>query len=93
MGTLVANWHDEAKSRTINFSVAYEICSAGQVNISDIIPDHVTIVCPESNTTLKTMSVYTAKGRQMLANQIRNSTRMEDLKREILERRSAAANV
>ncbi len=91
MGNLVANWHDETNSRTINFSVAYEMCGAGKVTIKEIVPDHVTIVCPTTNTSLKTFKVYTAKGRNLLANQIRRAGRIEDLQREIAERRIAAA--
>jgi hypothetical protein len=92
MGTFLANWHDENKSRNIQFSVSFANDN-GDVHIKEIVPNQVTIVCPETNTSLKTMTVYTAKGREILASQIRKSHRMVELKKEISDRRATVSSI
>ncbi len=92
MDTILANWHDESKGRNIQFSVSFAHDN-GEVHIKDIVPNQVTIVCPETNTSLKTLAVYTAKGREILASQIRKSHRLVELKKEINDRRATIGSI
>ena len=73
MTTTLAIWEDEENNRQIQFSIQYVI-EGGAVKIKAVIPEKVTFVCPETNTCIRSLQVWTPTGRRMLANFFRRSS-------------------
>jgi len=82
MQSIQANWEDDEKNRHVVFSVEYARESNG-VEIHSLTPKQVTFLCPESNTPMRSIGVWTEKGRQLLADQIRNSGKLAQVEQEI----------
>jgi hypothetical protein len=85
MGTCIATWEDEENNRHIQFSVDYK-AENGSVEIDTITPIKVSFICPQSNTCLRTIGVYTHAGRQMLMNYFRNRGAVDRLIDQIIAR-------
>jgi hypothetical protein len=82
MQTLDAHWEDEENSRRVAYSVGFTR-QGEAVEIGAITPKQVTFVCPESKQPLRTIGVWTDRGRQLLTHQLRNSGELSNLERKI----------
>jgi len=92
MGNLLASWEDEENNRQIQFAVEYTIAGAN-VEITSVTPNKVSFVCPETNTCLRTVGVHTSAGRDLLADRILKSGRMQELRTEIAQRHNIAVAI
>ena len=82
MRIIEANWEDEENNRHVAFSV--EVAhKADSVEIQAITPKQVTFLCPESNTPLRSIGVWTDSGRELLANQLRESGHLSKLEDQV----------
>jgi hypothetical protein len=82
MKTIESHWHDAENNRRVAYSVAY--AHDGQaIEIKAVTPTQVTFICPESKNELRSVGVWTQKGRDMLAHQLRTSGHLTELQREI----------
>ena len=82
MHTIESHWEDEENNRRVAFSVGYTR-EAGAVELKAVTPKQVTFLCPESKNALRTISVWTDKGRELLAHQLRTSGHLTELERQI----------
>jgi hypothetical protein len=66
----------------VAFSVAF--ARQGQaIQIKAVNPTQVTFLCPESKGPLRSVGVWTQKGRELLVHQLRTSGRLSELERQI----------
>ena len=79
MNSTLVTWEDEDNNRQIQFSVDYS-SESGAVEIEKVTPEKVSMVCPDTNTCLRTIGVWTDAGRNHLANKFRQSTALQQLK-------------
>ena len=70
MKTTLCTWEDETSSRHIQFSVEYSI-ESGAIAIKTVTPHKVSFVT--EGTVERSVGVHTDAGRNMLAEQFRNS--------------------
>jgi hypothetical protein len=82
MHTIETHWEDEENNRQVAFAVEFTR-SNDAVEIQSLTPRKVTFLCPESNAPLRSIGVWTEKGRQLLANQFRASDSIAQLEKEI----------
>jgi hypothetical protein len=82
MQTIQSQWHDAENNRRVAYSVAFAK-NGETVEIKNVTPTQVTFVCPESKNDLRTVGVWTQKGRELLAHQLRTSGHLTELQREI----------
>jgi hypothetical protein len=82
MQTIESHWEDEDNNRRVAFSVGYTR-QTGAVEIKAVTPKHVTFICPQSKSELRTIGVWTEKGRELLAHQLRTSGHLTELERQI----------
>jgi hypothetical protein len=82
MQTIESHWEDAANNRRVAFSAKFTR-TADAVEIQDLTPKQVTFLCPESQGELRTIGVWTEKGRELLAHQLRTSGHLTELERKI----------
>ena len=82
MQTIDANWEDEENNRQVAFAVAY-IRKDQAIEIQSLTPKQVTFLCPESRTPKRAITVWTDKGRQLLATQLKKSGQLPKLQADI----------
>ena len=82
MQTIESQWHDQENNRRVAYSVGYSRQADG-VEITALTPKQVTFLCPESKSELRTIGVWTEKGRELLAHQLRTSGHLTELERQI----------
>lgn len=82
MQTIESHWDDAANNRRVAFSAKFTR-EAGGVEIQTLTPKAVTFLCPESRSDLRTIGVWTDKGRDLLAHQLRTSGHLSELERKI----------
>ena len=82
MQTLESHWEDEENNRRVAFSVGYTR-QAGAVQIKALTPKHITFLCPQSGSEMRTIGVWTEKGRELLVHQLRTSGHLTELERQI----------
>jgi hypothetical protein len=80
--TIESHWHDAENNRRVAFSVAYARFG-NSIAIKAVTPTHVTFTCPQSNADVRTVGVWTQKGRDLLAHQLRTSGHLTELERQI----------
>ncbi|MEM9354208.1 MAG: hypothetical protein AAGA92_14460 [Planctomycetota bacterium] len=82
MNSVQAHWEDEENNRRIEFAVQ---ATRGQdgVEIQSLTPQRVTFVCPHTNDDLRSVGVWTEKGRELLVDQLHNSGSFSDLEQQI----------
>lgn len=78
MHTIETNWEDEENNRQVSFAVQFTR-KENAVEIQSITPKQVTFLCPQSNAPLRSIGVWTEKGRQLLAEQFQASGRFADV--------------
>ncbi len=77
-----ANWEDEENNRHV--AVAVEFTRQDKaVEIQSLTPKQVTFLCPESNSPLRSVGVWTDKGRELLAKQLHAAGYLPQLEEEI----------
>jgi hypothetical protein len=82
MQTIESHWEDSENNRRVAYSVGFTR-EAGAVKVKAVTPKQVTFLCPEKKTDLRTIGVWTDKGRELLAHQLRTSGHLTDLERQI----------
>lgn len=82
MQTIETHWEDEENNRKIAFAVQVKR-TTDAVEIQSITPKQVTFLCPQSNTPVRSIGVWTDKGRELLVNQFRASEQLAQLEKEI----------
>lgn len=86
MKSFQATWEDDEASRQVELVVNYRLDQT-RVAIDDVTPTRVTFLCPQSQQPLRSVGVWTNKGRQLLARQIEAAGRLATLPQEIAENR------
>ena len=82
MQTIESHWEDAENNRRVAYSVAFAR-DGKSVAIKAVTPREVTFLCPESKSPLRTVGVWTQKGRELLAHQLRTSGHLTELERQI----------
>lgn len=82
MKTIESHWEDGENNRRVAFSVGYTRETSG-VEIKALTPKQVTFLCPASGSELRSIGVWTEKGRELLAHQLRTSGHLTELERQI----------
>ncbi|HMP06820.1 MAG TPA: hypothetical protein PJ982_10755 [Lacipirellulaceae bacterium] len=82
MNTIETQWEDAENHRRIDYAVHYARQGDG-VEIKAVTPKQVTFLCPDSKSPLRTVGVWTQKGRELLAHQLRTSGHLTELERQI----------
>ncbi len=82
MQTIEANWEDEENNHQVAFSVAYTR-KDNAVEIQALTPKQVTFLCPKTNDPIRTIGVWTDKGRELLTSQLHDSGHLSKLETEI----------
>ena len=86
MKSYQATWEDEETSRHVELVVNYQL-DATRVDINHVTPTRVTFLCPQSRKPLRSIGVWTEKGRRLLANQADKAGRLATLAQEIADGR------
>jgi hypothetical protein len=71
-------WEDEENNRHVALTVEYDLSDA-KVCVTGVTPTRVTFLCPSSQSPLRSIGVFTAKGREILARAFRGSAAAEQL--------------
>jgi hypothetical protein len=82
MNTIETHWEDAENNRRVAYAVGYTR-EAGGVEIKALTPKQVTFLCPASKAELRTIGVWTDRGRELLAHQLRTSGHLTELERQI----------
>jgi hypothetical protein len=82
MHTMETHWEDEENNRKVAFAVEFKR-TTDAVEIHSLTPKQVTFLCPDSNAPLRSIGVWTEKGRELLTNQFRASEQIAQVEREI----------
>jgi hypothetical protein len=86
MKTFQATWEDEENNRRVELVVNHRL-DAKRVDIGDVTPTRVTFFCPATGSTLRSIGIWTAAGRRVLARQIEKAGRLATIPQEIAERK------
>ena len=87
MKSFNTTWEDEDNNRQIHFSVQYELENE-TVEIKNVTPEKVSIICPTTKTCEKTIRVCTDKGRILLSSKLFGQ-RLHQLKDHIAKKETA----
>ena len=82
MQTTEAHWEDEENNRRVAFSVGYA-CRDGAIEIQDLTPKQVTFLCSKSRQPVRTINVWTEKGRALLERQLRGSGKITQVQQQV----------
>lgn len=82
MQKIETNWEDEENNRQVSVAVEYTR-DDNKVEIKSLTPKQVTFLCPESNSPLRSVGVWTEKGRELLAKQLHAAGYLPQLEEEI----------
>ena len=82
MKTVETHWEDAENNRRVALAVNFTREAQG-VAIQGVTAKEVTFLCPESKQPLRTVGVWTDKGRELLAHQLRTSGHLTELERKI----------
>jgi len=82
MQQIETSWEDEENNRQVSFTVQYTR-EENSIAIEKLTPKQVTFLCPESKSPLRTIGVWTDKGRDLLVNQLNESEHLATIKQEI----------
>ncbi|NOY43241.1 MAG: hypothetical protein GXP26_15580 [Planctomycetes bacterium] len=82
MHTIETNWEDEENNRQVSFSVAYSR-QDDAIEITAVTPRQITFLCPDSNAPVRTIGVWTDKGRELLAGQLHKSGHLSTIEKQI----------
>ncbi len=82
MQTVQANWEDDENNRQVEFSVAYTR-QEDNLEIKSITPSKVTFFCPETKNPVRTINVWTDKGRELLKGQLHTSGNLDKIEEQV----------
>ncbi|MCH2595772.1 MAG: hypothetical protein MKZ95_08175 [Pirellulales bacterium] len=82
MQHIETNWEDEETNRQVAFAVQYTR-KEDSIAIEKLTPKQVTFLCPETKSPLRSIGVWTDKGRDLLVNQLQASGQLEKIEQEI----------
>lgn len=82
MQKIETNWEDEENNRHVSVAVEFTR-NENTVEIKSLTPKQVTFLCPESRSPLRTVGVWTDKGRELLAKQLHAAGYLPKLEEEI----------
>lgn len=82
MQKIEANWEDTDNNRQVAFAVEYTR-QDNATRIQSLTPTQVTFLCPQTNKPLRSIGVWTDKGRTLLADQLHQSGQLGKLEQEI----------
>ena len=82
MQKIETNWEDEENNRHVSVAVEFTR-NDHAVEIKSLTPKQVTFLCPESNSPLRSVGVWTEKGRELLAKQLHAAGYLPQLEEEI----------
>jgi len=82
MQTVSANWEDEENNRQVAFSVAFTR-QENAIEINSLTPKQVTFFCPETKNPVRTIGVWTDKGRELLKGQLYQAGHLTELEKQI----------
>lgn len=82
MQKIETNWEDDENNRQVSVAVEFTR-NDNAVEIKSLTPKQVTFLCPESNSPLRSVSVWTEKGRALLAKQLHAAGYLPQLEEEI----------
>lgn len=82
MQRIETSWEDEENNRQVAFSVEYTR-GAEAIEIGKLTPKTVTFFCPESKSVVRSIGVWTDKGRDLLVSQLRESGQLAVIEQEI----------
>jgi len=77
-----ANWEDEENHRHVAVAVEFTR-KDNMIEIQSLTPKQVTFLCPDSNNRLRSIGVWTDKGRELLAKQLHAAGYLPQLEEEI----------
>jgi len=77
-----ANWEDEENNRQVAVAVEFTR-KEDAIEIQSLTPKQVTFLCPESNNPLRSIGVWTDKGRELLAKQLHAAGYLPQLEEKI----------
>jgi hypothetical protein len=81
-----ANWEDSENHRQVELVVNYQL-DQNRVEVRDVTPTRVNLLCPQSGKQLRSIGVHTKSGRSLLARQVEAAGRLATLPQEIAEGR------
>lgn len=84
MKSYQATWEDAEASRQVELVVNYQL-DAKRVDINDVTPTRVTFLCDKTQQPLRSVRVWTAGGRKLLARRAAAAGRLATLAQEIAE--------
>ncbi len=82
MQKMEANWEDEENNRQVAVAVEFTR-KENAIEIQSLTPKQVTFLCPESNNPLRSVGVWTEKGRALLTKQLHAAGYLPQLEEEI----------
>lgn len=82
MQQIETSWEDEENNRQVSFAVQYTR-EENSIAIEKLTPKQVTFLCPESKSPLRTIGVWTDKGRELLVSQLHESGQVAKFEQEI----------
>jgi len=82
MQKIETRWADETNNRHVSVDVEFTRTN-NAVEITSVTPKQVTFLCPESNSPLRSVAVWTDKGRELLAKQLHAAGYLPQLEEEI----------
>ncbi len=82
MHKIETNWEDEENNRKVAVAVEYTR-NSDSLEIQSLTPKQVTFLCPESNNPLRSVGVWTDKGRELLAKQLHAAGYLPQLEKEL----------
>ncbi len=82
MHKIETNWEDEENNRKVAVAVEYTR-NSDSLEIRSLTPKQVTFLCPESNNPLRSVGVWTEKGRELLAKQLHAAGYLPQLEKEL----------
>ena len=82
MQKIETNWEDDENNRQVALSVEFTQ-KEDSIEIAKLTPKQVTFLCPESKSPMRSIGVWTDKGRDLLVNQLRESGHLATIEREI----------
>lgn len=82
MQTVQANWEDDENNRQVEFSVGYTR-QENDLQIKSMTPNKVTFFCPETKNPVRTIGVWTDKGRELLKGQLHSSGHLSKIEEQV----------
>lgn len=80
-------WQDEQLNRKVEVMVNYSLAESG-VSINGVTPTRVTFLCPETKNEVRSIGVWTERGRNHLVQVLHSAGHIDQLSQEIADAHS-----